>query len=406
MGDEELLKQFEAVIGGQELADLRGLTETFLNARQPGYIARPNLRRPRRREPVVLVVRVELLGSGAWRTFELPSDLRLDLVHSILQHAFGWSDSHLYRYSLGGGPFDRESQLFLCPQDEEARAEEGIPVSEVSLDEAFARPGDTMTYVYHYGLRWELTLRLEEIRFVPTDLSVVTCLGGQGPAPPEEGGPPTYAFDLAEVNRLLLDPLLVLHKHEVRPDLLKLLQRVRHTPVFEPLTQRGLALVQRTSRGWTPQDWDEAFAPVEELLRQEPVVARPEEQAYVDMLRSLGLVRKRSGVLLPTKAGRYGLVDSGALWIHIAQRLVPAKPRMQREFSLVFLLCAATTSDGELPVELIEQTMKALGWDVSYSAVARGVTAVTVWELLGHAIGGGLAAEAMWCGEPSSPVSG
>lgn len=43
-----------------------------------------------------------------------------------------WADSHLHRFSLGGHPFDRTSQLFLCPYDVEEGEEDddgGIPVT-------------------------------------------------------------------------------------------------------------------------------------------------------------------------------------------------------------------------------------------------------------------------------------
>ena len=52
-----------------------------------------------------------------WRRIDLRSDMTLDLLHQVLQVAFDWTDSHLHRFSLGGGGFDRHSQLFLCPYD-------------------------------------------------------------------------------------------------------------------------------------------------------------------------------------------------------------------------------------------------------------------------------------------------
>ena len=49
-----------------------------------------------------------------WRRLDLRSDLTLDVVHRVLQTAFGWSDAHLWRFSLGGDPFDPASRKFLA----------------------------------------------------------------------------------------------------------------------------------------------------------------------------------------------------------------------------------------------------------------------------------------------------
>lgn len=70
------------------------------------------------------------------RSIDLATDrpaVRLDLVHQVLQVAFDWTDSHLHRFSRGGGAFARHSQLFLCPYDVD------------------------------YGDNWELTIRLEQV---------------------------------------------------------------------------------------------------------------------------------------------------------------------------------------------------------------------------------------------------
>jgi hypothetical protein len=84
----------------------------------------------------------------------------------VLQVAFDWTDFHLHRFSLGGHPFDKHSQLFLCPYDVEEGEQEddgGLPASEVRLDETVQEPGDVLHYLYDYGDSWELTLRLEQI---------------------------------------------------------------------------------------------------------------------------------------------------------------------------------------------------------------------------------------------------
>ena len=53
--------------------------------------------------PSLLTVTVELHGSKPriWRRLNLPGDLTLDAVHTLLQAVMGWSESHLHPLQCG-----------------------------------------------------------------------------------------------------------------------------------------------------------------------------------------------------------------------------------------------------------------------------------------------------------------
>lgn len=57
-------------------------------------------------------IRVDLDNSWPpiWRRLDVRSDAKLDVVHQVVQAAFGWEDRHLYRFSLGGDPLDATSE--------------------------------------------------------------------------------------------------------------------------------------------------------------------------------------------------------------------------------------------------------------------------------------------------------
>ncbi len=234
--DDDIRKQFEAAIAGAELDELRRLIP-ILGAAHLEYVPRPELRKPRRRQPVSYRVTVDLNEAEPriWRTLELRSDLPLDLVHAVLQGAFSWADSHLYRFSVGGGPFDLDSLVYVCPYDVEDGEVEGIPAAEVRLDETLQEPGDVLQYVYDYGDHWDLALRLDAVLPLAADAVPATCVGGQRAAQPENCGGLRRAeelaevledperFDLDEVNQGLLDPLLLIHQAGVSAALIKLL---------------------------------------------------------------------------------------------------------------------------------------------------------------------------------------
>ena len=119
----------------------------------PVPASRPYLRRARRRDVVVYRVRVHLDDAQPpiWRRLDLRSNLTLDLLHQVLQVAFDWTDSHLHRFSLGGGAFDHHSQSFLCPYDVDNKEwpedDDGLPAAETRLDETLCEPGDVLHYL-------------------------------------------------------------------------------------------------------------------------------------------------------------------------------------------------------------------------------------------------------------------
>ena len=260
----EILRKFAAAIAGAELADLRSLADRLGQLANPAPMpeARPELRRPPLKKVARLCIRADLDTSRPpiWRRLELRSDLTLDIVHQVLQTAFDWADSHLHRFSLGGGPFDAHSQLFLCPYDAEERDDDGPAAATVRLDEAMQEPGDVLHYVYDYGDSWELTLRLEAVEPAEPESPSARIVDGRRAAPPEDCGGITDAeslaeviddpayFDLEDANQRLREPYFVLRDFGVDPRLVDLVNRLRYTAVGEDLAARAVSLITLPGR--------------------------------------------------------------------------------------------------------------------------------------------------------------
>ena len=134
------LDQLRAATG--QLLEFAGTRARQLAAPEP-------VRRRRRRspQPFSVTVRVDLAGAKppVWRRLELPSTLRLDELHGVLQGAFGWTDRHLHR---GDTAWDDQAEHFLCPYDVEEGEDDGAPACDVRLDEVLAQPGDRLLYTY------------------------------------------------------------------------------------------------------------------------------------------------------------------------------------------------------------------------------------------------------------------
>ncbi len=194
----ELLRQFETQLAGMGPADLQNLLHRLAGG--VGEVdaleraRRPSRRCERRADVVTYRVRVDLTGTKPplWRRLELASDMLLDELHDVLQVAFGWTDSHLHRFSSGTGFYDRDAEQYLCPFDVE-EGEDGIPEHEVRLDEVLADVGDTLFYVYDFGDDWQHSVRLEAVLPRGDAAPRATCITGRRPGPPENcGGVPGY----------------------------------------------------------------------------------------------------------------------------------------------------------------------------------------------------------------------
>jgi len=345
-----------------------------------------------------------------WRRLELRSDLTLDIVHQVLQAAFAWTDSHLYRFSLGGGPFDARSQFFLCPWDVEEGEDDGAAAAQVRLDETLQEAGDVLQYVYDYGDSWELTLRLEEVGQASPDSPAAIALDGRRAAPPDDCGGMTDAeslaeiladpahFDLDELNQVLQGPYFMLRDYGVDPRLVDLVNRLRFSPVGDDVAGRAMLLSGAAAGPAGPElsatmrahRWflDRAVGDGIPLtaagyLKPADVIAASavlpamsdwigennrEANAYPllefrQSLQSAGLLRKYKGRLLLTKVGAAAQRDPARLWDHLTSRLLPGDDDgFGTPATLLLLLYTATSAGVALPLDRIAAALTALGW--------------------------------------------
>lgn len=120
------------------------------------------------------------------RTLLVPSDVSLDDLHSIIQEAVGWTDSHLYMFSAG------EHVWSLPDPDWES---EGLPSDKTTLGEVIeATGGRDFEYVYDFGDGWTHAIKIGEARRPAAGELYPKLTGVTGRCPPEDvGGPPGYA---------------------------------------------------------------------------------------------------------------------------------------------------------------------------------------------------------------------
>lgn len=122
-----------------------------------------------------------------WRRVHVPAEITLDVLHAVIQVAFGWKNCHLHDFFIG-------NICFSAVDGEEER---------LSVDEhaaplgAVARVGSRFLYHYDYGDGWEHEVKVERVMDGGDEL--IMCLGGARACPPEDCGGPDGYTHLIEV---------------------------------------------------------------------------------------------------------------------------------------------------------------------------------------------------------------
>ncbi len=148
-------------------------------------------------DPNSFIVRVEVhildIKPRISRTLELPITLNLAELHEVLQAAFGWTDSHLHQFNIGG-------LIYGAPEfDEDGLSDSRIfEATEVRMiDLHFPYDPDesplTILYEYDFGDCWRHLLSLERVKG-EEGAKYPRCIAGNRSGPPEDsGGPSGYA---------------------------------------------------------------------------------------------------------------------------------------------------------------------------------------------------------------------
>ncbi|HEU0101378.1 MAG TPA: plasmid pRiA4b ORF-3 family protein [Mycobacteriales bacterium] len=344
-----------------------------------------------------MTVRVDLVGAKppVWRRLVLPSTLRLDQLHGVLQAVFDWTDSHLHRFSLDDEAWG-DGEKYLCPYDVEEGEDDGVPTSDVRLDEVLAATGDVLTYLYDYGDDWHHRLVVEQVGPAVDEVRLLT---GHGTAPPEDSGgigdwdagaaPP---WELAEAQAALAAWSAT---RSMPPGLRTLQQQLYGTPeeavLLELLDAAGLdqlmavdddvaqtataryrwllhrvgAGVKLTAAGWLPPalvtEAMDALWPEDRWIgkRNREDLTEPVRRLRASAQRA-GLLRVSRGQLLATKAGAALRDDPHGLFLHLADRLA-GRPRDEFARTVVPLVLVAVAA-GRSDHRSLAEVLTSAGW--------------------------------------------
>ena len=236
------------------------------------------------------------------RVIDVPASATLPELHDLLQAAIGWTDSHLHQFVTADATYGMEIPgADVWPEDQ--RDEDDALLTDL---------GAGFEYLYDFGDGWT-----HDIEVLGPGGPAPGCVDGYGACPPEDCGGPGGYVELLDV---LADPAHPEHErmrgwvgNRLRPfDKATTDRRVRHVVGEVPESVRLLldlaaGGIRLTPGGRLPR------TVVRSMQEHRPywhVLGRPAATeddlrplaALHDLLRQVGLLRLRHGVLTPTRS--------------------------------------------------------------------------------------------------------
>lgn len=135
-------------------------------------------------EPALWQMKVALhyIQPPIWRRIVVPNTMSLAALHTVIQVAMGWTESHLHAFTLG----DRRTGMrFGVPSPDDWS--EVLDEADYTLGSLGLRPRGKLHYEYDFGDGWEHDIVLEKV--LPHAAGALPrCTEGQRACPPEDCG--------------------------------------------------------------------------------------------------------------------------------------------------------------------------------------------------------------------------
>ncbi len=117
-----------------------------------------------------------------WRRVQVRSDTTLAQLHRVIQLLMGWTNSHLYSFTIQGTEYGVPMPEFAF-DDMAVRDEQHVKLSKVIPGEKFK-----LSYLYDFGDAWEHEILVEKVLDVDPAFDYPNCITGKRACPPEDCG--------------------------------------------------------------------------------------------------------------------------------------------------------------------------------------------------------------------------
>lgn len=176
------------------LAELAGVGGPVAGRGRTAAATLPAKRRKSGRPAPVYQVKVGLRDTKPpiWRRLEVPADISLARLHTVIQVAFGWDNSHMHVFETPYGSFG------VTDAELGHRAE-----APVTLEQVAPARNSRLRYTYDFGDDWKHDVVVEKVLDRGETAVPLRCTGGRRAAPPDDCG---GVWGYAELMEILSDP--------------------------------------------------------------------------------------------------------------------------------------------------------------------------------------------------------
>jgi hypothetical protein len=134
-----------------------------------------------------------------WRRIQVRGDATLGELHTIIQMAMGWANSHLHHFIVGKSPNLRFIGAPGPDEGDDLMDEENE--NEIVIGQVLSATKSKITYEYDFGDSWEHEVALEKIVEAEAGADYPRCIEGENACPPEDvGGVWGYVDFLQAIN--------------------------------------------------------------------------------------------------------------------------------------------------------------------------------------------------------------
>lgn len=139
-----------------------------------------------------------------WRRIVVPSDLKLNRLHDVIQRVMPWTNSHLHQFIVGRVYYGRPDPEF-ADMGSETLNENRYTIADIA-------PGAKKKFIYEYdfGDGWEHEIVVEKVLPPDANFKKVVCLAGENACPPDDCGGIGGYYNMLEI---IADPKHPDHEH-------------------------------------------------------------------------------------------------------------------------------------------------------------------------------------------------
>ena len=139
-----------------------------------------------------LKITLKYVHCPIWRRFVVPSNIRLDKFHEVIQTIMGWCNGHLHAFEVSQGR--RNIQSYKAAEWIEDW-DDSLPEGKYTLESLLSEKGAKIKYRYDFGDNWEHEILLENPNYdAPDQPGPIFCIKGVRACPPEDCGS-TWGFE-------------------------------------------------------------------------------------------------------------------------------------------------------------------------------------------------------------------